>query len=221
MIRKSPVIVSALLVGALTCASTSAQTSTPSSSRDGDRDIQTQTSSGPERVNPADPGTLPAGQELDVRLQDPLSSETAVVEQRFEATTVVDLTQDGEVLVPAGSVVRGIVRAVEPATRSNRTGKLTLAFDRMTVDGRSVPLRGNAVEVFKSEGLSGEAAKIGAGAGVGGLIGGILGGAKGALLGVLVGAGGTVAATEGKDVELPSGSIVRVRLDSPVRVTTR
>src|SRR4051812_33882609 len=91
MIRKSPVIVSALLVGALTCASTSAQTSTPSSSRDRDRDTQPQTSSGPERVTPADPGTLPAGQELDVRLQDPLSSETAVVEQRFEATTVVDL----------------------------------------------------------------------------------------------------------------------------------
>ena len=44
--------------------------------------------------------------------------------------------------------------------------------------------------------------KIGAGAGVGAIIGGILGGVKGALLGVLIGGGGTIAATEGKDVKL-------------------
>ena len=58
-------------------------------------------------------------------------------------------------------------------------------------------------------------AKIGAGAGVGAIIGGIIGGAKGALLGVLIGGGGTIAATEGKDVKLPPGTVLRVRLDPP------
>jgi hypothetical protein len=210
----TPSLTTAALCAALLAAAPLAAQDRPSSPR-------TQTPAGSARIDAAAPGSLPAGQELDVRLQDTLSSETATVEQQFEATTVVDLTQDGAVLVPAGSVVRGIVRAVEPATRTNRTGSLTLAFDRLTVDGRAHPIRGNAVEAFKSEGLAGEVAKIGAGAGVGGLIGGSLGGAKGAILGVLVGAGGTVAATEGKDVELPSGSIVRIRLDAPVRLTTR
>ena len=37
------------------------------------------------------------------------------------------------------------------------------------------------------------------------MIGGILGGVKGALAGILIGGGGTVVATEGKDVELPAG----------------
>ena len=218
MLRKSPgFAVAALLTGTLACATTSAQSTT--SQRPREQSVPAP--SGPERVSAAEPGTLPSGQELDVRLQDTLDSETATVEQHFQATTVVDLIQDGNVLVPAGSPVRGIVRAVEPATRTNRTGKLTLAFDRIDVDGRAVPIRGNAVEVFKSEGLGGEVAKIGAGAGVGGLIGGIIGGTKGAIIGVLVGAGGTVAATEGKDVELPSGTIVRMRLDSPARVTMR
>jgi hypothetical protein len=219
MFRKSPGFAVAALVGTLACATTSAQSTTRPSPPDQSTSSPAQT--GPEPVNAAEPGTLPSGQELDVRLQDALSSETATVEQRFEATTVVDLTQDGDVLVPAGSVVRGIVRAVEPATRTNRTGKLTLAFDRIEVRGTPVTIRGNAVEVFKSDGLAGEAVKIGAGAGVGGLIGGILGGTKGAIIGVLVGAGGTVAATEGKDVDLPAGSIVRLRLDSPARVATR
>ena len=49
----------------------------------------------------------------------------------------------------------------------------------------------------------------------GAIIGGIIGGVKGALLGVLIGGGGTIAATEGKDVTLPAGTILRVRLDQP------
>ncbi len=57
--------------------------------------------------------------------------------------------------------------------------------------------------------------KIGAGAGVGAIIGGIIGGVKGALLGVLIGGGGTIAATEGKDVTLPSGTDPARRLDTP------
>ena len=50
--------------------------------------------------------TVPVGSELDVRLQTSLSSKTSKVEDRFEATTLVDYKTDGEVLIPAGSVVR-------------------------------------------------------------------------------------------------------------------
>jgi hypothetical protein len=53
---------------------------------------------------------------------------------------------------------------------------------------------------------------------VGAIVGGILGGLKGALTGVLIGAGGVVAATEGKDVTLPAGTIVRIRFDSPLQL---
>jgi len=56
------------------------------------------------------------------------------------------------------------------------------------------------------------------GAGAGAILGGILGGVKGAVLGAVIGAGGAIAATDGKDVELPAGSIIRIRLDSPLNV---
>ena len=36
--------------------------------------------------------------------------------------------------------------------------------------------------------------------------------------GILIGGGGTVLATEGKDVDLPTGTVLRVRLDSAVTV---
>jgi hypothetical protein len=173
----------------------------------------------PTQVNSNRRGMIPAGQELDVRLQVPLSSETAKVEQRFETTTVADLLQDGRVLVPAGTVVRGVVSAVDPAGRGlDRKGSLTLSFDRMTVNGRTYDMRAQATSVFESRGIREEAGTAGAGAGVGGIIGGVLGGVKGAVLGAIIGAGGAIVASEGKDIELPAGSIVRIRLDSPVTV---
>ena len=158
---------------------------------------------------------IPSGQEIDVRLETELSSDTAQVEQRFEATTVADLYRGNDVLIPAGSVLRGVVSSVTKATRMERKGSLTVAFDQISISGRTYPMRGIVTQALESEGIRGEAPKIGAGAGIGAIIGGIIGGVKGALLGVLIGGGGTIAATEGKDVTLPAGTILRVRLDTP------
>jgi hypothetical protein len=181
-------------------------------------EVSTSAPSQPTAVSNQTPGSIPAGQELDVRLQSSLSSESATVEQRFEATTAVDLTQNGRVLVPAGSTVRGVVSDVKKAGRVERAGSLTLSFDQMVVNGREIPLRGTATQVFESGGIREEAGTAGVGAGVGGIIGGVLGGVKGAILGAVIGAGGAIAATDGKDITLPAGAIVRVRLNAPVNV---
>jgi hypothetical protein len=173
---------------------------------------------GPAQVGPSERGVIPVGQELDVRLQTWLSSETSTVDQRFDATTVVDLLQDGRVLVPAGSIARGVVSAVQRPGRIERAGRLTLSFDQLVVRGREFPMRAMATQVFESGGLREEAGTIGAGAGVGGIVGGILGGVQGALLGAVIGAGGAIIATEGKDVHLPAGAIIRIRFDTPVNV---
>jgi hypothetical protein len=173
-------------------------------------------------VGASDPDAdLPVGTELDVRLQDTLSSATTQVEDRFEATTLVDVRDGDRVLVPAGSVVRGVVSSVTKAGRIERQGKMTVAFDQITVDGRSYPIRATVTGALESEGVRGEAARIGAGAGVGAIIGGILGGFKGALAGILIGGGGTIAATEGTDVELPAGTVLRLRMDTGLDLRRR
>jgi hypothetical protein len=161
---------------------------------------------------------IPVGQEIDVRIQSELTSDTAQVEDRFEATTIVDLYQGERVLIPAGSVMRGIVSSVNRASRTDRKGSLTVAFDQVTVRGRTYPMRGTVTQAIESEGIRGEVGRIGAGSAVGAIIGGIIGGVKGALIGVLIGGGGTMVATEGKDVTLPPGTILRVRMDSPPEI---
>jgi len=160
---------------------------------------------------------IPAGTELDVRLTSRLNSGTASVEDRFEAVTVDAFSLNERAVIPAGSVLRGIVSSVQPATRTNRTSNLTISFDQLTIDSRSYQIRGSVQEI-KGRGLKGETGRIAVGSAIGAILGGILGGGKGAIAGVLMGGGGTVAATEGKQVDVPEGSILRVRFDTPVRV---
>ena len=220
MSRLFPTLALALAVAAPACAGATragGPVYTPPTANAGDA-AQNPVTAGPTEVASGQRGVIPAGQEIDVRLNTSLSSETAKAEQRFEATTVVDVMQDGTLLIPAGSVVRGVVSSVKPAGRVERTGSMTLSFDQVQVRGRTVPIRGMATQVFESGGIREEAGTAGVGAGVGGIIGGILGGVKGAVLGAVIGAGGAIAATDGKDIELPAGTIVRVRFDSAARV---
>jgi hypothetical protein len=159
---------------------------------------------------------IPVGTEFDVRLQSRLNSGTAKVEDRFDATTIVPYDRNGRVLVPAGSVMRGVVNSVTPASRGlNRKGELTLLFDRFSIDGRTYSIRATVMQALKGEADTG---RVAAGAGVGALIGAILGGTRGALTGILIGGGGTVAATEGNEVDLAPGTVLRVRLDSALEL---
>ena len=190
----------------------SSSSSNRTGSREEGRSTSTSSSSSSGR------SSIPTGQEIDVRLEKELTSDTAQVEDRFEATTAVDLYRGNDVLIPAGSMMRGVVSSVNRASRTDRKGTMTVAFDQVTVNGRAYPMRGTVTQALESEGIKGEIGRIGAGSAVGAIIGGIIGGTKGALLGVLIGGGGTIAATEGKDVHLPAGTVLRVRMDTPPNI---
>ena len=201
----------------------SAGSVTSTSGRSADRDVvfddrPRTTSPSSSTSTTSDRLAIPVGTEIDVRLQTELTSDTAQVEDRFEGTTVADLYQGDRVLIPAGSVVRGIVTSVNRASRTDRKGSLTVSFNQVAVRGRAYPMRGSVIDAIESSGIKGEAARIGAGSAVGAVIGGIIGGVKGALLGVLIGGGGTMVATEGKDVHVPAGTILRVRMDTPPEI---
>jgi hypothetical protein len=197
------------VIGTMACGATTSGTS-------GSTTAPVNTS--PQQVNTSQYGVVPVGQELDVRLATTLSSNTATVEQRFDTTTVADLMQDSKTLIPAGTLIRGVVTAVNPAGRIQRAGSLTLSFDELELRGRAYPMRAMATNVFQSGGIREEGGKAGVGAGAGAIVGGIIGGLSGALLGAVIGAGGAIVATEGKDIELPAGSIIRIRLDQPLTV---
>ena len=131
------------------------------------------------------PEKSPSARNSTPGCRHPLSSQNAQVEDRFEATTLVDLYQGSTLLVPAGSVLRGVVSSVERATRTDRRGSLTLSFDQMTVAGQTYRIRASVTEALEGPGLKGEVGKMTTGAAAGAIIGGILGGFQGAAVGIL------------------------------------
>jgi hypothetical protein len=158
-----------------------------------------------------DEAVLEAGTEIQVRLEDRVSSATARREDRVDASVAESVRVDGRVVIPAGATIRGIVTNAEPARRPSNGGRLELAFDQVEMaNGRRADIRSRVVSIDEG-GISKKRAGIGAG--LGGVLGGILGGKEGALIGVLVGGGGAVVGSKGGDVELPAGTVLSVRLD--------
>ena len=94
--------------------------------------------------------------------------------------------------------------------------ELTLELTDIVINGTAYPLMTSTYEV-RSQGQGSKTAKrVIGGAGLGALIGGIAGAGKGAAIGVGAGAAtGTVvsAATKGKQVQVPSESLLEFRLE--------
>src|SRR5215813_11684360 len=94
-------------------------------------------------------------------------------------------------------------------------GELTLELTDIVINGNAYPLVTSTYEV-RAEGKGKKTARrIVGGTGLGALIGGIAGGGTGAAIGAVAGAAtGTVAsaATEGKQVSVPTESLLEFRL---------
>jgi hypothetical protein len=162
---------------------------------------------------------LPAGTELVVRLDQALSSRTARLEDRVDATLITPVRLDNRIVLPAGTKVRGTVRSAEPAQKPVRGGKLELAFDSLWLDSNQrVDLRTRVVSVSENLDKSETTRKAGYGAILGTVLGTIVGGKKGALVGLVIGGAGGAISSRGEEVELPEGTILNLALDRPLSV---
>ena len=71
-----------------------------------------------------------------------ISSKVNKPGERVTTTVSSDIKDaSGRVLIPAGSVFRGVVNNVEKAGRLDRKASLGLSFDQVTIKGRAYPIR--------------------------------------------------------------------------------
>lgn len=177
-----------------------------------------------ERMEPQEPMELivPSNTVLGVRLATAVSSETAAIEDRVDATVTRDVITNGRIAIPAGTRLLGSVNDVVRGGKFRETARLGVRFHTLVMDdGTRVPVRVDTIVREGNAPARASAAKIGASAVGGAIVGGIMGGRKGALLGGAAGAGaGTaVVATGDRSVaELVEGAPLSVRLTSPVTV---
>lgn len=174
------------------------------------------------RGNQNDSFTLPVGTDIVVMLDQDLSSRSSRQEDPVEASLVSAIRVDGRTLIPAGAKVSGVVREVRSRSLEQKDGWLRLDFDSLTPEnGVRTDLRSHVVSVSAADSSHHTLRNGGIGAVLGGVLGGLIDGKKGAVIGAVVGAGGGVLASQGEDVELPSGSIVTIRLDAPLSLWRR
>lgn len=167
--------------------------------------------------------TVPEGSTLHVRLETPLSSETASAGQEITGATSTSLVVDGFEAFPAGSRVKGHVSHAAGSGKVSGRGELTLEFDRIvTPAGTESALEAEPLQRKARSTVKKDVAKVAGAVGLGALVGGIVGGGKGAAVGGAVGGSagtGVVLATKGEEVVLPEGTSLDVRLRSPLTVT--
>ena len=171
----------------------------------------------PERER--EPLNLPAGTELQLVLEEELSSATSQIGDKVTARVTRATGPDGAVVLPGGTVLKGRVYRADAAGRVKGKSHLAVDFDRITVRGVEHRLDTTAIEVEGPDSHGRDAAIIGGSTVGGAIVGGILGGGGGAKKGAVVGAvGGTgaVLATRGKDVTIPSGSRWTVQVKNRV-----
>jgi hypothetical protein len=171
--------------------------------------------------------TVAAGSTMDLAVEAKVTTESSKVGDEVSATLSQDVLGDGgEVLLPAGTRLTGHVVESQASTGSDSPAVLRLAFESVTVNGETRPVKASVVEMdVKADTRDSNtrtAAKVGVGAAAGAIAGRIIGGDKrGAVTGAVVGAaaGGAVAATtRSGHATLEQGARVVIRLDEALVV---
>lgn len=178
--------------------------------------------------------TVQEGTVLHVSLDTSLSTRTAREGDRFTAVLREPVYVNGREALPYGTHIEGRVSKVERPGRVHGVGKLDIAFERILLsNGYSEPLVASMAgaettektKVGKEGTISGpssrkrDTAEVAAAGGIGAGIGAIAGGGKGTAIGggagALIGLADTLR-RRGKDLELPAGTTLVIRLDRPL-----
>jgi len=166
---------------------------------------------------------VPAGTDLALALETPLSTETARVGDSFSARTVEPIEVEGKLAIPVGTEVRGHVSHAAESGKVKGRAEISLELDRLvTAAGEEVALKADPIYRQARSTVKDDAVKVGVGAGAGAVIGGIVGGKKGAGIGAAAGGGagaGVVLATKGEEVVLGKGANLTTRLRAGIAVT--
>jgi hypothetical protein len=170
--------------------------------------------------------TLPTGTSLTIDLRTAVASDTSHVEDHVRATLRQPVMARGVEVLPAGTVLAGHVTEAERPGRVKGRARVGFRFTSLDLPGEGgrTAIRTAAIVREAQATKKQDATKIGGGAAGGAVIGAILGGAGGAAKGAAIGgAGGTgvVLATRGKEVHVPAGTNLIVRLQAPVTIRVR
>lgn len=184
---------------------------------------------------PLKPGELREGTPIHVQLLSALSTTQTTRGQQFSSRVTSDVAEEGKIIIPAGSEIKGRVTDVRPGKHFAAKATIHLRPDVVILpDGSRYQLHAQVVDTQgtdtransegsitpKSHGKR-DAVEYAAFAGTGALMGAKFGGGPGALIGTLVGAGivTTHVLLNHPQAELPKDSEIVFALTEPMQLT--
>lgn len=188
-------------------------------------------------VNTGDVRVVAPGTAMDLVLSKEIEAGENVEGDEFFGKIIKDVLVDGQVVIPRGTVMHGVLTTLEGPKRAGRNGYINTRFDYLiTPDGRQVPIEGNST-TRDSKGKA--AAKVvGRAAGytaLGGVVGTVIALQMGGLAGAAASHGSTLAGgaaiggaagltiamlMKGKSVMLQPGAEMQVKLSEPLKLPT-
>jgi hypothetical protein len=184
---------------------------------------------------PVGPNELPIGSHLNGTLQQPISTQSTEPGSRFTATLSSDVSRNGVVLVPAGSIVYGRITRIHGGRRISGPSAIRLQTESISLpDGTTYPLRADVTDLdhyadshVNSEGTivgnthAGEtAAAVGLTTTAAVVVGAVVAGPVGAGVGLGVGAGASAIwwLKHDRQQELPTGTSIVFTLNTPLQL---
>lgn len=185
---------------------------------------------------PSRPGEVPDGTLVKAKLMQELSTLTAVPGSNFSAELTEPVMRDGQVVVPAGSLLQGHITLVREGSRIGPAAAIHLVPETVTLpDGSQYALEARVIDtdswddtrvdhegtILRKDHGKATAATASLSAGAGMTAGAIVGGVPGALIGAGVGAGvsAVVWMRQDRQADLPEGLGVVFCLTEPMRTT--
>lgn len=168
--------------------------------------------------------TIPSGTTLRLDLSTAVASDTSNVEQPVTATLRSPVSVNGQVVLPMGSEVTGIVTQADGSGRVKGRARIAMRFSRLRANGESYDIKTSGYAQEAAATKKKDAEKIAIGAGAGAALGAVLGGGSGAAKGAAIGGAagtGAVLATKGDEVRLGPGANITTRLTAPLIVRVR
>ncbi len=144
---------------------------------------------------------IPSGTELQVRLNEPVSSKTNQSGDRVEMVLEKDIVVGENLLASEGSRVTAVIREAKKSGRVKGRAEMSLTLTELALGKETYLLDCNTLKFRAESGLKKDVLTTGIGGGVGGGLGALIGGKKGAVLGAILGGGGAIVALPGEEVE--------------------
>ena len=186
---------------------------------------------------PLPPGVLGEGSTIRVRLIDELSTREAQKGDPFRSRVSSDVREGGQVLIPAGAEIDGIVVEASSGARLGSHGTMRLRPETVILaDGSRYRLQAyvagapGAHARVDREGTIGADSRIkrdgleyGGAVGAGAITGAVLGGPAGALAGTIIGAGAVTAhlLVSHPQATLEPGTVLLFTLTQPLNLVAQ